>query len=89
LQAGQLARVDSMEVNKMSYDEKAKARIDKYRQTEAGEQATKDRMTIMMKQADKDALQAVSDLTGESKAAVVRRLIWEEYGQLHKPVEAP
>ena len=73
----------------MSYDEKAKARIDKYRQTEAGEQATKDRMTIMMKQADKDALQAVSDLTGESKAAVVRRLIWEEYRRLHKPVEAP
>lgn len=46
-------------------------------------------MTIMMKQADKDALQAVSDHTGESKAAIVRRLIWDEYERLHKPVEAP
>lgn len=73
----------------MSYDEKAKARIDKYRQTKAGEQATKDRITITMKQDCKDALQAVSDHTGESKAAVVRRLIWDEYKRIHKPVESP
>lgn len=72
------------------YDDKARARTAKYRQTEAGAQAAKDRMTITMKQADKDALQAVSDHTGESKAAVVRRLIWNEYERLqHKPVEAP
>lgn len=31
----------------------------------------------------------LSDLTGESKAAIVRRLIWDEYERLHKPVEAP
>ena len=72
-----------------AYDEKARARTAKYRQTAAGAQAAKDRMTIMMKQADKDALQAISDQTGESRAAIVRRLIWEEYGRLHKPVEAP
>ena len=71
------------------YDDKARARTAKYRRTEAGAQAAKDRMTIMMKQDDKDALQAISDQTGESRAAIVRRLIWEEYGRLHKPVEAP
>ncbi len=60
------------------YDDKARARTAKYRQTAAGAQAAKDRMTIMMKQDDKDALQAISDQTGESRAAIVRRLIWEE-----------
>lgn len=72
-----------------AYNDKARARTAKYRQTEAGAQVAKDRMTITMKQADKDALQAIADHTGESRAAIVRRLIWEEYGRLHKPVEAP
>ena len=60
----------------MAYTEQQKKAIYKYR--EKNPDSTRNRMTITMRDQDKERLQALADLTGESKSELVCRLIYEE-----------
>ena len=61
----------------MAYTESAKKAIMKYKKS--GKRA---RMELDMRPEDKEALQKLSEKTGESKTGLIRRLIWEEYKRI-------
>ena len=60
----------------MAYTEQQKKAIYKYR--EKNPDSTRNRMTITMREHDKERLQALAEKTGESKSELVCRLIYEE-----------
>lgn len=61
----------------MAYTESAKKAIMKYKKS--GKRA---RMELDMRPEDKEALQELSEKTGESKTGLIRRLIWEEHKRI-------
>lgn len=60
----------------MAYTEQQKKAIYKYR--EKNPNSTRNRMTITMRDQDKERLQTLAEKTGESKSELVCRLIYEE-----------
>lgn len=60
----------------MAYTEQQKKAIYKYR--EKNPDSTRNRMTVTMRDQDKERLQAIADMTGESKSEIICRLIDEE-----------
>ena len=60
----------------MAYTEQQKKAIYKYR--EKNPDSTRNRMTVTMRDQDKERLQTLSEMTGESKSEIVCRLIAEE-----------
>lgn len=60
----------------MPYTEQQKKAIYKYR--EKNPNSTRNRMTVTMRDQDKERLQALAEMTGESKSELVCRLIYEE-----------
>ena len=58
------------------YDEKARERMYRY-QAGRGKETTA-RLSLYLTPEDKEALKQLAEKTGESKAALIRRLITEE-----------
>lgn len=62
------------------YDEKARERMYKY-QAGKGKETTA-RLSLYLTPEDKETLAKLAEKTGESKAALIRRLITEEKGRV-------
>ena len=60
----------------MAYTEQQKKAIYKYRKKSPD--STRNRMTVTMRDQDKERLQALAKMPGESKSELVCRLICEE-----------
>ena len=63
----------------MAYTEASKRATLKYKKS--GKRA---RMELDMRPEDRQALQELAEKTGESRTAIIRRLIWQEYNNLIK-----